>query len=465
LPPSHRGAEAATPPPAGEIRQTMTEKVLHVHLDAVGGAAGDMFVAALLDACPYLVPRVEADLAAVLPPGAGRPDLSSGTSCGIAVRRFRLVAPDDPPPTPVAHDHPHDHAHTHAHGHDHTHGHDHSHPHGHTHPPAVAAGAAPAAPVHYGELVALIRAAALSPGTAATAIAILHRLAEAEAGVHGLPIEAVHFHEIADWDSLMDVVAAGSIVAALDGATWTVSDLPRGGGRVATRHGLMPVPAPATTRLLIGFRLCEDRVGGERVTPTGAAILAHLVDPDRAPPTGERLVATGLGAGMRELPGLPNVLRALVWSAAPTREPAGGTDRVVVLGFDVDDMTGEEIGIAGDRLRAAEGVLDLSLSQRIGKKSRPLTEFRLLVVPARCEAIVDLCFLETSTIGVRRHGEERRVLPRQADGVDGPVGRLRRKRVERPGAGVTIKVESDDLVGIAGLDARRRAGRHAEEQR
>lgn len=316
----------------------------------------------------------------------------------------------------------------------------------------------------------MIGAAGLAAGTAEVALALLRRLAVAESEVHGVPIEAVHFHEVADWDSLMDIVAAGSIIAALAGATWSVSDLPRGGGLVRTRHGALPVPAPATTRLLVGFRLSEDGIGGERVTPTGAAIIAHLVDPDRAPPSGRRLVATGLGAGSRELPGLPNVLRALVCErAAPRRpasgEPASGVDVIDVLSFDVDDMTGEEIGVAADRLRAAEGVLDLSLGQRFGKKSRPLTEFRLLVEPARLDAIAELCLTETSTIGVRRHEAVRRVLARSADAVAGGDGRLRRKLVERPDGRITAKVESDDVAGIGGLDARRRAGREAEERR
>ena len=135
------------------------------------------------------------------------------------------------------------------------------------------------------------------------------------------------------------------------------------------------------------------------------------------------------------------------------------------LSFDVDDMTGEEIGVAADRLRAAEGVLDLSLGQRFGKKSRPLTEFRLLVEPARLDAIAELCLTETSTIGVRRHEAVRRVLARSADAVAGGDGRLRRKLVERPDGRITAKVESDDVAGIGGLDARRRAGREAEERR
>ena len=125
-----------------------------------------------------------------------------------------------------------------------------------------------------------------------------------------MPVDEVHFHEIGDWDSLMDVMAAGSIAAALEGARWSVSALPRGGGLVRTRHGLLPVPAPATARLLDGFTWRDDGIGGERVTPTGAAILRHLVGAAAARGVVGRLQGTGTGAGTRELPGQPNILRA-----------------------------------------------------------------------------------------------------------------------------------------------------------
>ena len=407
----------------------------HVHLDAVGGVAGDMFVAAMLDALPDLEARVRADLAAVLPVAAGQIDITRGTSGGLAVRRFAVVSQPD------RDDHPHGHTH------------DHHHDHGHSQEPED--GARPSAPVRYDDIVALIRAASLAPGSAEEALGILRRLGEAESRVHGVPLSAVHFHEIADWDSLADVTAAGSIIAALGESTWSVSDLPRGGGRVRTRHGLLPVPAPATALLLEGFRLTDDGVVGERVTPTGAAILAHLVDPDARPPVSARLLASGLGAGTRELPGMPNILRAMVHDRAA--RPTSARDAISVVAFDVDDMTGEEIGHAAERLRAASGVFDLALASHLGKKSRPLTTFRLLVDPARRDEVVDLCLVETSTIGVRWHLAERRVLDRRAETAAGSSGPLRLKAVTRPDGSVTRKVEADDISRLDGLAARRKA--------
>lgn len=391
-----------------------------IHLDAVGGVAGDMFVAALLDAFPQLVGRVLADAAAVLPDGAGTPFLREGLSGGLAVRRFGLAI--------EAHAHettPHDHEPAHHHSH-------------------ALHGAGT-----YRDMRARIAAARLSAGTAEHACAILALIAQAEAALHRVPVDEVHFHEIADWDSLLDVVAAGSLAGALEGAEWTVSPLPLGGGLVKTQHGLLPAPAPATAALLDGFDWRDDGVAGERVTPTGAAILTHLARPGRSP--GGRLAASGTGAGTRDLPGMPNVLRVLVFEGAA---PDG--DVVAVLECEIDDMTGEEIGTATERLRAEEGVLDVSFDQRFGKKGRPMVALRLLARPDRAEAAARACFAQTSTLGLRLREERRLILERAAGEVDGVAV----KRAARPG-GDTVKAESDALTGDT-LSARRAQKQRAE---
>ncbi|WP_084507269.1 nickel pincer cofactor biosynthesis protein LarC [Geminicoccus roseus] len=383
------------------------EACRHIHLDASGGVAGDMFVAALLDALPDLQARVLADARAVLPPGAGEPFLEGGTSNAIRCKRFGLKPAENAP-------------HHHA--------------------------------SHFTEMVRLIERAPLHPGTASHAVAILTVLAKAEAAIHQVPIAEVHFHEIGDWDSLLDVVAAGSIAAALEGASWSVSPLPLGGGLVRTRHGLLPVPAPATAEILKGFAWRDDGVSGERVTPTGAAILRHLVKAGRPPAL--ELEAVGTGAGTRHLPEMPNILRAMV----ARLEAPGQAERITVLSFEVDDMTGEEIGTACDRLRALDGVLDLSTATRRGKKNRPMESFRLLVRPDALAAVQAACLTETSTIGLRWHEESRLCLIRELDQRDG----IRRKRVRRPGGVTTFKAESDDLTG-ASLAERRRLARQCEE--
>lgn len=400
---------------------------IHIHLDAVGGVAGDMVAAALLDAFPDLTERVMAEVTAVLPSGVGAPTVTAGASGGLRALRFGLA----------------DRGHAHHH---HDHGDSHSH-----HDDAGT----------FVMMRGLIAAAV--PARAAThAIAILTVLAEAESAIHGVPVEAVHFHEIADWDSLMDVVAAGSLIAALEerygSVTWSVSDLPLGGGAVRTRHGLLPVPAPATAMILAGFRWRDDGIAGERVTPTGAAILCHLRPV--AERSAGRLLATGSGAGTRNLPGLPNILRALVMETDGA--PASG-DEVAVVTFDVDDMTGEEIAAAADRLRAEDGVLDLALFPGLGKKGRPVQEVRLLVRPDALDRVADRCLTETATIGLRWRLERRRILPRTATAVQVDGAPVRLKTVERPGGTTTRKAESDDLSALP-LAERRRRQRAAEQK-
>jgi uncharacterized protein (TIGR00299 family) protein len=390
---------------------------LAIRLDAVGGIAGDMFAAAMVDALPDLRSRVLADAASVLPRGTGTPVFTPGTSAGLHCLRFGLSAPVG------------DHHHTH-----------------HAH-------------AGFRDMVARLSAAPLSPGTAAHATAILRHLAEAEAAIHHVPVDEVHFHEIGDWDSLMDVTAAGSVAAALEGARWSVSALPRGDGLVRTRHGLLPVPAPATAWLLEGFTWRDDGIGGERVTPTGAAILRHLVDAASARIAG-RLQGTGTGAGTRELPGQPNILRATLFGTAAdlSSEDGPSEEDILVLSFEIDDMSAEEIAVAADRLRAAGGVRDLVLVPAIGKKGRPVHTFRLLVEPTARDAVAEACFTETATIGLRWQAARRAVLPRAR--LDAAAVRV--KTVTRA-AGPSHKAESDDLAHIAGLEARRATKRKAEE--
>lgn len=380
-----------------------------IHLDAVGGVAGDMFTAALLDALPDLRSRVLSDAASVLPPGVGCAALTERQSGMLRALGFGLE----------------------GYSADHTHHHHHD--------------------TNFRELVLRIEAADLTAGTARHATAILSIIAQVEARIHDVPIDDVHFHEIGDWDSLLDVIAAGSIAAALEGSVWTVSALPLGGGLVQTQHGPLPVPAPATAAILDGFAWRDDGVAGERVTPTGAAILRHLVQDASASPGSGRLVATGYGGGTRELPGMANVLRALVLESGD----AAGSDTVTVIAFDIDDMTGEEIGTAAERLRATDGVLDLVVSVGQGKKNRPVHLFRLLVQPEVAERVAERCLTETATIGLRMHDARRKLLARE---VAGPSV----KRVRRPDGAFTAKAESDAIEGDS-LDARRRSARAAED--
>jgi uncharacterized protein (TIGR00299 family) protein len=391
---------------------------LAIHLDLVGGIAGDMFVAALLDAMPHLAAPLFAELAKVQPEGMTAPTLVATKQAGLTAARFGLA------------------------------------------PARRKSTVAPANHVSraYASLRAQLEASTLETTTQREALDLLAALAHAEAHVHGTTVDAVHFHELADWHSLLDVVAAGFIAARLAGATWTASPPPLGGGVVKTAHGLLPVPAPVTAHLLAGYPWRDDGIGGERVTPTGAAILRRLVAPasfDRPRPPG-RLLATGIGAGTKVIAGLANVTRALVFAVTAQEHPA----TVATIEFDVDDMTGEEIALAAERLRAAPGVIDVSFGTRAGKKGRPLSDFRLLVDPAALDEVARACFVETSTLGLRVAEAKRHVLRREAVRVDS----LGVKVAQRPGGERTAKAEHDDIRDGESLGMRRRQRADAERQ-
>jgi pyridinium-3,5-bisthiocarboxylic acid mononucleotide nickel chelatase len=215
--------------------------------------------------------------------------------------------------------------------------------------------------------------------------------------------------------------------------------------------------------LLEGYPWRDDGIDGERVTPTGAAILRHLVPPERAAQRsrGGRLTAVGCGAGTRSLGETPNIVRAMVFETIDAKT-ADDTDAdfVTSLEFDVDDMTGEEIALAGDRLRAIAGVLDVSIGTRFGKKGRPLSDFRVLTRTQDATAAMHACFTETSTLGVRVREERRQVLRRRDVRADAVTVKV----AERPGGVLTSKAAHDDVSGDASLDARRQARATAENR-
>jgi uncharacterized protein (TIGR00299 family) protein len=390
---------------------------LAIHLDLVGGIAGDMFAAAMIDALPSLAKPMQDELERVRPDGAARPAFEEASSAGLRARR--LVVDTNG-------------AKRHAHG------------------------------MSYESLRRTIADAGLSPATREHALALLSLLGEAEASVHGVPIDDVHFHELADWDSLLDVVAAGCIAGLLDGARWSASALPLGGGTIRTAHGVLPVPGPATAWLLRGYEWRDDGIAGERVTPTGAAIIRHLVPASRCggERDGGKLFSIGHGAGTRTMPGVPNIVRVLVLE----RTAVADTDAIAVLEFDVDDMTGEEIAAAADRLRTEPGVIDVSMGTRSGKKGRPLADFRVLAQPYVVDAVAHACFVETSTIGLRIRDVRRRILPRTE--AKTPVGdaTVSVKIAQRPDGERTAKTAHDDVADARGL-AERRGIRAAGERR
>lgn len=392
---------------------------MHLHLDPVGGIAGDMFIAALLDAFPALGAGFDAALAKVgLPPGA-RCALVAHNDGILSGRRFELSLPDDS--TPGAGRHP-----------------DH---------------------VGLAAIRAAIAAMDLDAAVAARAEAIFAVLAQAEGEVHGVGVDQVEFHEVGALDSIADIVGAAWIIEALAPATWSVGALPLGSGRVQTAHGALPLPAPAVVRLLTGFAFFDDGLTGERVTPTGAAILRHLGCNAGVVPRPGRLSASGLGFGARKLPGLANVLRVLAFEM--THAPAA--DEVALLAFEVDDQTAEDLALGLERLRGRDGVLDVVQSPVLGKKGRMAAQVQVQAQPQQLAAIVNACFTETTTLGVRHQLLARSVLERSTNTVvDAAGAAVRVKLARRPDGALSAKAESDDVRAGGGRGGREKLRRASE---
>ena len=427
---------------------------MHVHLDPVGGVAGDMFAAALLDAFPERAEALAAGLAESRLHEIVTVRSDPFTDGVLRGRRFLV--------TPASGGDPH---HRHGPG-----------PGAHPPPEAPEEGGhhhrAGEHPVHDGEeehrahhphrrfadIREWLRDSRLTEPVAARADAIFTLLAEAEAEVHGIAVADVTFHEVGAWDSIADIVCAAWLVDSLEPVSWSCSPLPLGGGRVTTAHGVLPVPAPATALLLRGMPVHHDGADGERVTPTGAAILGHLAPAfDRGGLAG-RLSRTGHGFGHRRLPGMSNVLRALVLDGPGDGSPPWREEKIGVCSFEVDDQTAEDLATGLDRIRATTGVLDVVQLPGLGKKGRMVTSVRVLARPDARERVLARCFAETTTIGVRWQEVGRAALEREEAMVEVAGGAIRVKRTNRPGGEVTIKAEMDDLAGHgrAGRESRRR---------
>jgi uncharacterized protein (TIGR00299 family) protein len=315
-------------------------------------------------------------------------------------------------------------------------------------------------------VAALLDAADLAPAVRERSQAVFRRLAEAEAAVHGTTVERVHLHEVGAADALVDVVGTVAGLAFLGVGQVYASRLPLGGGSVASAHGRIPVPAPATALLLRGAPVAVDEVEAELVTPTGAALLATLVTRWGDPPP-FRLERVGAGAGSRDLAGRPNLLRVLV---GETEDVPGTRRRVAVLETALDDDNPQFVAAVLPRLLAA-GALDAMLVPSVMKKGRPGLWVVVVAEPADAERLAHLLLAETTTLGVRVRLEERYELERQAVEVETPYGRVALKVARLPDGGRRAVVEFESVraaaersgrplreVAEAALDAWRRSG-------
>ena len=401
---------------------------IHLHLDAVGGVAGDMFVAALLDAAPDL----EAELLRVLDQAGlntlvrvQRFDHDDGTLTGskVNVTPVSDAAQNDSVPAGER-----SHAHTHR---------------------------------SWRDIRQLLMDADLPEGARTRCLEIFLQLAEAEAEVHGTTVDEVSFHEVGAWDSIADIVMAGWLIDRLVIRSCSASSLPMGRGLVETAHGRLPVPTPATTLLLKNMPLVDDGLDGERITPTGAAILKHLDPVFTAQALPRILQGHGIGFGNRVFRGVSNILRAVIYTGA---DSAHTQEQVALLEFEVDDQTPEDLAVGLEHLRRAEGVIDVVQSTVAGKKNRLLLRVQIIASPARIDDILARCFVETTTLGVRWHLVHRAVLERSTESRLIDDHKIRVKHATRPEGQSTAKAEMDDLAGAGGHQQRQRLRRHVETE-
>jgi uncharacterized protein (TIGR00299 family) protein len=293
------------------------------------------------------------------------------------------------------------------------------------------------------EILALIERSSLPPAGRARARQLFERLAEAEAAIHQMPVERVHLHEVGALDSIIDIVGAVFAIEWFGAGRIVASPLNVGGGMVRSAHGVFPVPAPATVRLLGDAPIYSSGVQAELLTPTGALLLTGHADAfGPVPPM--RVDRVGYGAGTRELAGTPNVLRVLVGES--TTEPA--TERIVVLECEIDDMNPQIFGVLMDRLYAA-GALEVYYSAVQMKKNRPGTLITVLAAPDRREVLAGIMFRESTTIGVRYHDVHRERLEREVLSLETPFGTIRFKVARRAGAVVNASPEFEDCVRVA----------------
>jgi uncharacterized protein (TIGR00299 family) protein len=274
---------------------------------------------------------------------------------------------------------------------------------------------------HLSHIVKIIGRANLSERAKRDAVAVFQRLGEAEAAVHQVPIERVHFHEVGAADSIADIVGACVAFDQLGIGTIICSPVNVGSGTVNTEHGVLPVPAPATALLLVSVPVYSRGPAVELTTPTGAAVAGRLAESFGAMPP-MKLIRTGYGAGGYDFAEHANVLRAVLGERTEVDEALN----VAIIEANIDDLNPQILGYATERL-LAEGALDVTVQPLLMKKDRPGNLLRVIARPEHRERLAQIVFDETSTLGLRIYAAERRVQSRSWTVVDTPHGKVRVK--------------------------------------
>jgi hypothetical protein len=400
----------------------------HLHLDCFSGIAGDMFLGACLDL--GLPIEVLSDSVSRL----GLPGVSvearRASRGGFQGVRFRVLAdgrPIEGPDPEEAHGHSHDHPHDHHHHHhEHPH-HDHHHGHGRD----------------LASIRELIRSSSLAEPVRDRALRLFERLGAAEAKAHGMPLDRVHFHEVGAVDSIVDLVGAAAAIEHLAPARITCGPVNVGSGRVRTAHGELPIPAPATAELLRGVPVYGGP-GGELTTPTGAVLLAELVDEFVELPA-LVLEGSGYGLGRKDLPMQPNALRVL---RGRIRNVGEARPEVLVVECEVDDLPGEGFGFLMERLLEG-GALDVYFTPVQMKKNRPGTLITLLCRRERLESLAGVLLMESGSLGCRYTSAARFEAERETVEVETAFGRVRVKRARLDGRPLAAAPEFEDCRRLA----------------
>lgn len=395
-----------------------------LYIEPFSGASGDMFLgalASLTDAHDELI-----DLPGRLHLPDGKVEIREVNKNGIVCRQVRVIdlgSPDtrrDPPATgqrfhPVhEHGHDHEHSHVHAAGHHHHHGENR----------------------HLSDILELIGQAHIESGAKRIAREIFQLIGEAESRVHDIPIEQIHFHEISGVDSIIDIVGAAVLLDRLQVSKTWCDPICIGFGTVKTQHGLLPVPAPATAELLKGMPTYKGKEEGERITPTGAAIIRWL-NPDFDPPA---LTTDSIAYG----PGEKNFVGANVLRVSLVKARAEEAT-FHVIETNIDDSSPEYLGGPFQADLLAAGATDFTLCPVTMKKGRSGILLSVLVESAQLESVSDFLLENTTTIGVRTWPVSRRTLERRTVTIETDHGVIQAKEVTTPSGHTRLKIEHDDL--------------------
>ena len=421
------------------------------YLECFSGVSGDMFLGALIDA--GVSPQLLQETVAALGLGA-KLEISRVVRSGISATKVDVWV-DGEKDMPreeywakqeAADSHaPHDH---HEHGHEPDHRHHHS-------PGESSQAGASAPPKHehahshrgLNEIRKIISSAKLSDSAKKTAISIFEALGSAEAKIHDVPVESIHFHEVGSVDAIVDIVGAAVGIEVLEVDEIVCSSLNLGGGTVKCAHGTFPVPAPATVELLKGAPVYSADVQAELVTPTGAAIVKTLAKRFSAFPE-MKVEKSAYGAGSRDFPAHPNVLRIIIGEVIPKLTGKTQSDTISVLEANLDDLNPQVFGYVMERLLGA-GALDVFGVPVLMKKNRPGTLLTVLCKPEDTDKLTQLIFSETTTLGVRWREEFRQTLARRWESVRTEWGEVRIKIASMNGTVTNYAPEYEDCRRIA----------------